>query len=140
MKPIIIIPPDTISADDIQQLRDNELCVVVSKEPAAVKFLDPIPAMTGRTQVEEAAIRLSRVLLDREKWISDTNTWISRDRRDVAVLYVELLCKGTPLDPAVSEREHYFDNVKRDETAKIAREEARAERAAKIAEKAKGAK
>lgn len=45
MKPIIILPPNTMTDENIQLLRDNDLCVVVAEDPAAVKFIDPLPTM-----------------------------------------------------------------------------------------------
>lgn len=56
MKPIIILPPGSLSDSNIQLLRDNELCVVVAKDPAAVKFVDPIPAISSRTRIKGTAL------------------------------------------------------------------------------------
>lgn len=42
-KPIMVISPDSVSADDIKKLEDNGVCVVVSKKPHDdVIFLDPM--------------------------------------------------------------------------------------------------
>ncbi len=68
MKPIIIIPEGAMSAESIKELRDNGICVVEAKDPACVKFLDPIPAAQGRTNVEDAAIQLSRKILNKGFW------------------------------------------------------------------------
>jgi len=136
MKPIIILTPDSMSAEDIKMLRDNELCVVVSKNPAAVKFVDPIPAMSSRTQIEQAAINLSRKVLH-GRWghiTADTTIGINTFSR----LFVECLIEGTPLDERGTrqeQEEQYFDQFKLDELRKLAREEAKAERAAAKAKK-----
>jgi len=96
MKPIIILPPNQMSEADIAELRKNDLCVVVAKDPAKVKFVDPIPAQSSRTQIEDAAIKLSRVLLNRQ-WGKWTNS-PSLDHSDLSRIYASLLLVGTPLD------------------------------------------
>ena len=133
MKPIIILPPATMAEDQIQALRDNGLCVVVATDPSLVKFVDPIPAMEGRTQVDQAAIQLSRKILAKGFWGTDAG------RHTVAAAFVDILVKGTALDPSPSQEqeEDYFRRTKMLEIERIAREEARAERAAKKAAQAK---
>lgn len=138
MNPIIIIPPNTVSADDIKVLRDNGLCVVVSTDPAKVKFVDPIPAVSSRTEIEQAAINFSRIILA-GKWghITADNAIC---RNTLARLFVECLISGTPLDPMGSKQERerlFFDNEKKEELARLAIEEARAERKAAREAKAK---
>lgn len=133
MKPIIILPPDKMSPDDIKMLRDNEICVVVASDPSAIKFLDPIPAASSRTKIEDAAIRLSRKILN-------TGCYDENTRANFARMYVELLAEGTPLDskPSQAEQERQiFDAEKRNELQRLAREEAKAERAAAKAVKSK---
>ena len=125
MKPIIILPPDAISKEDIQLLRDNNLCVVVAADPSLVKFVDPIPAVACRNEMEMAAIKLSRKLLNGELVGNDY-------KKNVAALYVDILVRGTALDSNGTKQEQeqvYFDSVKRDELNRLAREEAKAERA-----------
>ena len=127
MKPIIIIPPDTMSEADIKELRDNGLCVVTAKDPATVKFLDPIPSAAERTKVEDAAIQLSRRILNRDFWANNDT------RKTMAENYVDILIRGTALDPKPSQAEverQTFDSTKLDELRKLAREEAKAERLA----------
>jgi len=143
MKPIVILPPDTMSDADIKTLSDNGICVVVAKNPAAVKFIDPIPAQSSRTEIENAAIKLSRKLLSEEGY---------SNRKDIAHLYCDILVKGTPLDPnpeptqeqiEEERRAHeraVFDYAKEEELARLGVEEARAERAAAKAAKARAAK
>ena len=138
MKPMMIIPPDTMSAEDIALLRENGVCVVVSKEPGALRFLDPLPVVSSRSQIEHAAIQLSRKLLGSNFWINNGG-WASRSRADVVSLFVELLAKGTPLDPGITQQEQeqrVYDETKYDEIRRLAREDAKAERAAKKAEQA----
>lgn len=127
---MIIIPPDTISAEDIKELRANDICVVVAKDPSKVKFVDPIPAQSSRTQIEQAAIKFSRKILHRQ-WghISNEGTI---GVNTISRLYLECLIAGTPLDENGSREEQeqqYFDREKMMELAKLAKEEARAERA-----------
>jgi hypothetical protein len=132
MKPIMIVPPDVMSEDDIRQLRENGLCVVVAKDPAAVKFVDPIPSMAQRTKVEAAAIALSRRILDARQF----NQQGYIDRSSIARLYVDLLVKGTALDPKQEDEQREYDAARMEEVRKIAREDARAEAAKRKAEKA----
>lgn len=140
MRPIIILPPDTMSDADIKALRDNDLCVVVAKDPARVKFLDPIPAAAQRGKIEDAAIGLSRVLLNKQwgNYTSDGTIGVNT----ISKIYIDILMKGTKLDPAGSredqERE-YFSEQKMVALQQLAKEEARAMRAAaKAAQKEKG--
>jgi len=124
MKPIIVIPPNTISDRDITLLRENGLCVVKAKDPSKVKFIDPIPCQSSRTEMEDAAIKLSRRLLAGDLVGADY-------RKNVAALYVDILVKGTALDIKGSREEQeqqLFDSAKREEIARLAREEAKAER------------
>lgn len=138
MKPIIILCPDAMSEENIKLLRENDLCVVVAKNPAAVKFVDPIPAASSRTSIENAAIKLSRKILTPGFWNSIGT------RENMAAAYIDILVKGTPLDPypepTPEEREkEIFDSAKADELRKLAREEAKAQREAakkKLAEAA----
>lgn len=126
MKPMIILPPEEMTPEDISLLRENGICVVVSKNPQSVKFVDPLPVVSNRTQMEEAAIQLSRRLLRGD---------LFRDnRRDFASLYMDCLTKGTSLDPEPTQQEQekrIFDGAKVEEIRRLAREEAKAERAAK---------
>ena len=134
MKPMIVLPPDTMSAEDIKALRENGLCVVEAKNPAAVKFIDPIPSTVGRDRIEQAAIDLSRKILSREFWASRN---YGMDRKEISAIFVDLLTKGSALDPSPrqEQEEEYFTDAKLEEIQKIAREEARAEAAAKKAAK-----
>ena len=140
MKPIIILPPDTMTDEQIELLRQNDLCVVVASDPSKVRFVDPIPAVSSRTQMEDAAIRLSRRILSKQ-WLPDDKCTYSITRGEIARMYVDILAKGTPLDPEETFKEEryqqIFDNAKADELRNLAREEARAERAAKKKAEAK---
>ena len=121
-----------MSEVDIAELRKNDICVVVAKEPSKVKFVDPIPASSSRTTIENACIKLSRVLLN--------NTWRGMinsghlSAKDFAWLYIQMLSGGTPLDERgdIAEQEQAIVNrARREELEKMAREDARAEREAK---------
>ena len=96
VKPIIILPIGAMAKEEIEQLRANDLCVVEAQDPAAVRFLDPIPAMVSRTQVEEAAIALSRKLLSPHFWKTEET------RNMVSARFVEILLRGMPLVDATS--------------------------------------
>lgn len=123
---MIVLPPDEVSPEDVKKLEENGICVVVAKNPAQLKFVDPLPAVSSRNQMEMAAIRLSRRLLRGD---------LFRDnRKDFANLYVDCLVKGTSLDPDQTPEEKeklIFDLAKAEEIRKLAREEARVERATK---------
>ena len=130
MKPMIILPPKAMSAADIEILRDNGLCVVVAANPATVKFVDPIPAASNRSHIEDVAIRFSRKILAPGFWSGGDlggNT-----RSHLARTFFDLLIIGTPLDTAPSPAEQekqVFDTAKADELRRLAKEEAKAERA-----------
>ena len=133
MKPIIIIPPGMVSEEDLRKLNDNFLCVVECKDPSLVKFVDPIPCASSRSQIEEAAIRLSKFLMTNQ-----SNDTYSVSKKDIQSLFVKYLVEGTPLDPrrTIKEREQeIFSQAKIDELRRLAREEAKAERAAAKAKK-----
>lgn len=136
MKPIIVLPPDTISPEDIEKLRENGLCVITSKDPTAVKFLDPIASAADRPKAEQAAIELSRVLLH-GIW-SKYSCTSTISRADIAQMFVDIFTKGTDLgrEDRRAAAEQIYQHAKASEIEKIAREEAREERAAKKAEKA----
>lgn len=127
MKPIIILPPDTMHSDAIKALRDNGICVVVAKNPEAVKFIDPIPAISSRTEMENAAIKLSRRLMAGELVGQDY-------RKNINSLFVDLLVKGTSLDVNGSkqeQQERIYEQEKIDEIRRLARQDAKAERESK---------
>lgn len=133
MNPIIILPPDAMSEDNIKLLRDNGICAVVAADPSKVKFFDPIPAQSSRTEIEDAAIQLSRKLLAGEVYGGEAPA-------NFAKVYVQCLVKGTPLDPKGTPQEQekaIFDQAKREEITRLAQQEAREEAAARKAAKTK---
>ena len=132
MKPVLILQPKTMSDRDRKKIEDNGFCVVVSKDPASIKFLDPIPCKSSRTEIEQAAIALSRKCLNGGVFASEYN-------KNFADKFVQILIKGTPLDPNGTVQEQYqqvFDTAKADEMRRLAREEAKAERLIAKTEKA----
>lgn len=138
MKPMIIIPPEVMSEDHMKILRDNGICVVVASEPSKVKFVDPIPAGSSRTQMENAAIRLSRTLLNWTVTDTDGRPSHSVSKGDVARFFVEFLVEGTPLSKngtREDQEQEIIDRARREELYRIGQEEARAERTKKKAEK-----
>lgn len=130
MKPMIIIPPKTMSDADIAELRKNDICVVVATDPARVKFVDPIPAASSRTQIEDAAIKLSRLLLNGQTGSVNLNSYSA----NISKLFVECLINGTSLDSRGTKQEQealWYDRERIAEVQRIAREDARAERKAR---------
>jgi len=129
MKPIMILPPGLMSEGDIKELRANGLCVVTAEDPSKVRFVDPIPAASSRTQMENAAIQLSRRLLHGR--VNNPN--LASYKGNICELYVWLLSQGSALDPDGSNEEReqaLFDQEKRDELRRLARIEAKAEHGA----------
>ena len=117
---------------DIIALNENGICTVVAKDPAAVKFVDPIPSISSRTEIEAAAIQLSRKLLDPAYW-SD-----GKPPDHIFKTFMHALVQGTPLDPrmqASEMRKRIFTQEMEEETRRLARIEAKEEREA--AKKAK---
>lgn len=133
VKPIIIIPPQLMSAEDVRLLTENGLCVVTAKDPTQVKFLDPIPAEAQRSKIEHAAIKLSRMILNGD-W--NRSAYPSLGKKEFSELYMELLMEGTPLDrrgTPEEQQQRAFNSAKHEETCRLAREEAKAERLKKKA-------
>lgn len=125
---MIILPPDTVSAEDIKKLEKNDICIVICKDPSKFKFIDPIPAISNRSQIESAAITLSRCLLNGSHNSDSIKTYTNT----FAKWFVEILIEGTPLDSRGSyqeREEEYFNQAKREELARLGREEAKQERA-----------
>lgn len=128
MKPMIILPKGAMSEKDKEKLTENNICVVEAEEPSLVKFVDSVPEIASRTQIEQAAIQLSRKILDKNTWNYNSDT-----SKEMAKLYIDLLVKGTPLDPRPTQAEQekqIFDLAKADELRRLAREEAKEERTA----------
>lgn len=115
-----------MSDANIKHLRDNGICVVIASDPAKVRFIDPIPSQSSRTEIENAAIQLSRRILNGQVF-NDDGTRICTKK------FCELLLAGTPLRSGPSPEEYnkqVYDGAKHDELRKLAREEAKAEREA----------
>lgn len=128
MKPMMIIPPETMSDVDIELLRANGICVVVAKDPSSMKFVDPIPSMAGRSKMEQAAIELSRRLLDRSQWNAYSGGG-TLERSAITRLFIDLLTKGTSLDPDPIEEQQQraFNEAKLQESRRLGQQEARDE-------------
>jgi hypothetical protein len=127
MKPMIIIPPGLMAQSEIKLLRDNGICVVTAKDPAKIKFVDPLPAASSRTQIEDAAIKLSRTILKQ-------GTYNEESRANMAKMFVDLVVSGTALDPRPSQAEaekREYDQARLEEVRRLAREDAKAEHLAK---------
>lgn len=135
MKPLIILPKGAMSDKDREELAKNNICVVEAEDPSLVKFVDSIPAIASRTEMEQAAIQLSRKVLQKDAW-----GYLSDAPKDLAKMFVDILVKGTPLDPRPTQQEsekQIFDQAKADELKRLAREEAKAERASAKINKSK---
>lgn len=118
-------------------LRDNGICVVESSDPSAVRFVEPMPELAQRTKIENAAIQLSRRIMNRQPPFLD-GKYI--DKESVWRTFTQIVINGTPLDAKPTEAELLKQeqrDAKRKEAQRLGREEARAARAAKKAEKGK---
>jgi len=134
VKPMIIVPPELLDAADRKALEDNGVCVVVAKDPAKLRFMDPLPAVSNRSEIEMAALKMSRILLNRQWGNYTTSAVVGADT--FARIFADCLIEGTrlSLNGTIEEREQkQYDLARMDELARIAREDARAERAAKKA-------
>jgi hypothetical protein len=63
MQPILVLPPDEMSPEDMQRLRDNGICVVEAKHPGELRFIDP-PPVGNHDQVTEASLNLTRFVVN----------------------------------------------------------------------------
>lgn len=134
---MIFLAPDVMAESEIALLRDNGICVVVCKDPSQVKFVDPIPGASNRDKIETAAIRLSKILLNRQWGDYTTDGVIGIN--EFCRIYVDCLTKGTELDKTPSTQQQIEDARKKavvNEAYEFALSEARASRARKKAEKA----
>jgi hypothetical protein len=132
IKPIILVPTGEMTAENLKLLNDNGICTVECKNPALVKFLDPIPSSAQRGKIEQAAIQLFRKLIG----VQDQTLY----RSTIIEWYVKALAEGSSLQQGPTQEEQeakMFADEKRWELQRLAREEAKAERAAiKAAKKA----
>lgn len=89
MKPVVIVQKGTMSQPDLKRLRDNGICVVESKNPQMIRYMEPAPQ--GYTIQEWAAIELARVLL-REGKVGGYNL-----RSAIGLMYADILLQSDPL-------------------------------------------
>jgi hypothetical protein len=89
LQPTIIVLTGSMSKEDIKLLRDNGFCVVESKDPSRVRFMDPPPL--DYSLQEEAAIELARTLL------ADGKIGTCNHVNTIGRLYADILLKGDPL-------------------------------------------
>jgi len=94
-KPVIIIEPGAMSKKDIKKMNACGIAVVESKNPEAIRFLDPPPF--DRSKHERAAIALCRILL------TSGNSGTSYQRYQLSEKYVELLIQADALDERTPE-------------------------------------
>ena len=88
MKPVIILPVEHVSKDDIAELRANGFCVIEAKEPDSVRFMEPPPM--GYSEQEKAAIKLCRHLLAQPNHANFT-------RESISSLLSWFFIQGSPL-------------------------------------------
>lgn len=62
MKPMMILPRGEISKADIARLNQNGLCVVEAKDPAKVRFVAALPAVSARGMTDPETTREEREL------------------------------------------------------------------------------
>jgi hypothetical protein len=93
IRPVIIIPPKTLSKKDIKKMSENGFCVVEAEDPSKVRYLDTPPPYDYSDQ-ERAAIQLCKVLLS--SGVPTTN-W---QKMTITEKFIELLIKGSPLQAA----------------------------------------
>lgn len=89
IQPIVILPPDKMSDEDVQRLRDNGICVVVCGDPDAVRFMEPPPG--NYEAAELAAIELFRYVMQH----NSSSCW---ERRQLAEIWAGILIRGTRLE------------------------------------------
>lgn len=129
MKPMIVLPVGEVTPEDIQQLRDNGICVIEAKEPANVRFVEPLESSLGQDDFARAAIQLTRRILCGEVG--------GFAKGDCSKLLAEILIKGSPIDPAETPQEYaanLFDEFKDCEIAELAKKAAEIEMAPKLEE------
>lgn len=63
-----------MSEEDMQRLRDNGMCVVVAEDPSQVNFIDPLPCISSRTEIDYAAIQMAKKVLRPETWQEGINS------------------------------------------------------------------
>lgn len=120
-----------MSPKAVEQLNGNGFCVVEAKDPARVKFIDPIPSQSSRTEIEDAAIKLSRVMLNgnwRGMWNAD-----SVSQSGAAHIFCQFLMQGTALDSRGTiddQKKEAYQREQIEEMRRVAREDVRAERVA----------
>lgn len=92
IRPVIILPPDEMSEDDIGKLNNNGFCVVVAKHPDQVRFMEP--PLQSYPAPERAALKLCRVIMaSREKNVT---------LQDLTQRLCDFLMEGVPI-PGVTQ-------------------------------------
>lgn len=90
MKPVIILPKDQMSKEDIAELRANDICVVEADNPEEVRFAEPPPGDYGPQ--EQAAIQLFR-------YVASQGSNVNFGKQRLVELYVNFLLKGSHMEP-----------------------------------------
>lgn len=92
IQPIIILQTDSMSKQDIKRSRQAGFCVVESKAPSFVRFLDA-PLSQDYSVHERAAIELSRTLIKTGAIPGYTYNF----KMAIGSLYADILLAGDPL-------------------------------------------
>lgn len=123
MKPMMIVGPDVLAAEEIRKLEENGICAVVAKDPAACCFVEALPVATtsSRTELERAALKTIRQLFQRNP---DETVYL----RTIRGWFTSFAIEGSSLDPdgTKEEREQkIIDGAREEELCAIGRLEAR---------------
>lgn len=94
MKPILILPPEQMSPEDMERLRENDICVVEAKDPSLIRFCDPPPS-GNYDQVVEASLNLSRYVIN-----SDSGPNCTFTMRQLSTYWAQLLLNAHPIRKA----------------------------------------
>ncbi len=135
MRPMIIAPEKLFPPESLDLLRKNGICIVECSDPSKVKFVDPLPAVSSRNEMERAAIKLSRILLNGQ-W----GQYTPSSRADFCRIYIDCLTTGTELDSRGGPSEHQealYSAEFQEETRRLARADAKAARLKRIEESKK---
>lgn len=96
IRPVIILPPDEMSDQDIEKLNQNGFCVVVAKNPDQVRFMDP--PLQSYPAPERAALRLCRYVIANR---SNENAYNAQAYKALTERLCDYLLEGTPLQPVL---------------------------------------
>ncbi len=97
LKPVVILPPKSMTKADMQQLREAGICVVECKKPSEVRFLDPPPC--GYELRNQAAIKMFLKIVNNE--VPSIFTRDDYKKTCFDIMCADLRAKATPAPKAV---------------------------------------